>query len=224
MLPQALTSCRSCVGETRGDDRWSKNWHDLSRYETPETRWNAAGLDPRSRSAALSLYAEDAAPAWWQVYHQVGAMLFHGMLVGLVGRFGTGKTVMAARLIRDVCEAGENGQYTTAPKVFRALQSTFRDEGESEQAIINRLIQPALLVIDEAHERAHTDYEDRRLREIIDARYGRQRDTLLITNMSAQEFAASIGGAAVDRMRQCGGIIECNWSSFRATKPEASHA
>src|SRR5690606_41915006 len=81
---------------------------------------------------------------------------------------------------------------------------------------------PMLLVVDEAHERPDTEAQDRRMREIIDRRYKSERDTLLITNMKPEALGESIGGAAIDRIRQCGGMIPCNWGSFRHSKGGAT--
>lgn len=199
-------------------DAMSTYYHDLERYETPASRWAACGIDNRSRAVAEQLGStpdEQRTTAWWLTFERLRAALGTGMLVGLVGPFGSGKTVMAAMLLRAACDAAmKRPTFTTAPAMFRALHAA-RDEGR-EDAIISDYRRMSLLIIDEAHERANTDYEDRRLGEIINLRYGRSLDTVLVTNMQPAEFAKQIGGAVVDRMRQCGGIIPCNWPSFRA--------
>lgn len=196
----------------------SAYYHDLERYETPASRWATCGIDDRSRAVVeqiISTPDEQRTTEWWLTFERLSTSLGTGMLVGLVGPFGCGKTVMAAMLLRAACDRGmKRPTFTTAPAMFRALH-TAREEGREDSTIADYR-RMSLLIIDEAHERANTDYEDRRLSEIINLRYGRQLDTLLITNMQPAEFARQIGGAVVDRMRQCGGIIPCNWPSFRA--------
>jgi len=199
----------------------SAYYHDLERYETPGSRWKACGVDERTREFVAEL---DATPAeqrigpWWDTFALLDIQLRLGMLFGLVGTFGCGKTVMAALLLKSACDEGmKRPTYTTAPALFRRLHDA-RNEGREDQVLADYR-RMSILVIDEAHERANTDYEDRRLGEIINLRYGRKLDTVLVTNMQPTEFAGQIGGAVVDRMRQCGGIVECNWPSFRKARP-----
>lgn len=193
-------------------------YHDLERYETPDSRWAACGLDQRARAVVdeLSQTADDQRTGkWWDTFARIRAELGSGMLFGLVGTFGCGKTVMAGMLLRAACDCGmKQPTYTTAPAMFRRLHAARENGGED--AVIADYRRKSMLVIDEAHERANTDYEDRRLSEIINLRYGRSLDTLLVTNMQPDQFARQIGGAVIDRMRQCGGIVACNWPSFRS--------
>lgn len=135
------------------------------------------------------------------------------MLIGLCGTFGSGKTVLSACIGWYAAESGLDVRYTTAPKFFRELLAGMRDGYEAD--VIRDHARVGFLVIDEAHEKANTDYEDRRLNEIIDLRYGQERDTLLISNLDRSEFASSLGPGIIDRMAQCGGLIECDWPSFR---------
>jgi len=201
----------------RGDDYW----HDLSRYDTPRTVFLRSAYDRRAATVCRGLVEpeNDSGPEakWWETYLHLNALLTTGMLVGLVGRFGSGKTVMATMLMWDAClHLGvKSVWYCTAARFFRELQASFKSETSTEQGVMNRYVGYDLLVIDEAHERANSDYEDRRLVEVINMRYGRGRDTILITNLSMQEFAGSIGGAVMDRMNQVGGLVDCDWPSFR---------
>jgi len=40
-------------------------------------------------------------------------------------------------------------------------------------------------------------------------------DTILTCNLGTEELAASLGPSIVSRMEEGGGVIECNWPSFR---------
>ena len=174
------------------------------------------GIDVRSIDATYNLVEREAHPQWWAEHDRIIGMLGQGMLISLVGKFGAGKTVIAACLIQQLIRCGgfRTGLYTTAPRFFRTLHDA-RNDGLSERGALRPFWEAELLIIDEAHERANTDFEDRRLQEIIDVRYGRRMDTLLISNLGPNEFAASIGDGAVDRLAHAGGIITCNWPSFR---------
>lgn len=188
--------------------------------DMPALYWQGCGIDARTREVVESgVYDREQAGEWWTIYDRLEAMIGTGMLVCLVGIFGTGKTVMAAQLIREVClRGGFKPRYITAPKLFRRLTSAF-DGGPPEEETLREFSAFSMLAIDEAHERSNSEYADRRLREIVNLRYGHEMDTILISNLSPREFAASVGGSVIDRARQCGGIMTCNWPSFRTAAP-----
>lgn len=190
-------------------------------YEPPVVAsydfWPGCGLDDRSRAIidAGDLYDVPEAQQWWDVYTQLLAKLGTGMLVCLVGAWGSGKTLMAGQLLREVCNRGwYKPRIYNAMTIFRKLRAAF-DGGPSEESRLKEFASYSLLVIDEADKRGNTEYEDQRLVEIVNLRYGRMNDTILISNLSPKDFAASVGGAVIDRARQCGGIIECQWPSYR---------
>jgi len=49
----------------------------------------------------------------------------------------------------------------------------------------------------------------------IDKRYGSMRATLLIGNIRENELVAALGPSIIDRSRDGGGIIFCDWPSLR---------
>lgn len=40
-------------------------------------------------------------------------------------------------------------------------------------------------------------------------------DTLIISNQDVSALTASLGPSTVSRMRETGGVIECDWESYR---------
>jgi len=51
--------------------------------------------------------------------------------------------------------------------------------------------------------------------ELLNRRYNDLKDTILIANKSKAEFQDYIGPSLASRMNETGGIVECNWPSFR---------
>jgi DNA replication protein DnaC len=100
--------------------------------------------------------------------------------------------------------------------LFLRIRATF-DKGatETENDIVRELSRTKLLVIDELQERSESAWENRLLTHIIDKRYGDERPTLLISNLTAAELTASLGDSITDRMRQGGGMIEITGQSHR---------
>lgn len=163
------------------------------------------------------------------VYERLLGLLWTGFIFVLTGRRGSGKTQIATTLACDefdrVAPDWRNYQemawplYTTARALFAEIRSTYDPNSEmNEVQVLHKFSEPCLLVIDEAQERGNTEWEDRTLTDIIDRRYGMQRDTIIICNLTRQEIAAALGTSIVSRLHECGEVIECNWPSFREKK------
>ena len=140
-----------------------------------------------------------------------------GAIWAILGDWGTGKTQMAVWLIVAACRNLRSARFTTAIEFFVRLRSPYGEPGghTDEAAVIDEFTKYDLLVIDDAHVRADSDFENRLLHHVIDKRHGALRETILTSNQSESVFTDTIGGAVVDRMCAAGGIIECTWSSFR---------
>ena len=73
-----------------------------------------------------------------------------------------------------------------------------------------------LLVLDEINEiRQDSNFDMDAIVRTIDARYAGMRPTVLITNLKPQGFAKVLGGSVVDRIKDRGAVIECNWNNYR---------
>lgn len=108
-------------------------------------------------------------------------------------------------------------------RFFLALRATYsKDVPDTEGDVLSAFVAIRLLVIDEVGVRGEKPFEDRMLTTLIDERYDRKRDTVLISNQTAADFRAVLGESIVDRLRETGGIIECNWRSFRGRLVETA--
>ena len=106
--------------------------------------------------------------------------------------------------------------YDTLTGVFLQIKATFKnDSRETEQDLMNRLCKPSLLVVDEIGKRSDSDWENRMFFELVDRRYRSMKDTLLIANLAKEQFLQTIGDSLASRMQETGGIVECNWQSYR---------
>jgi len=151
---------------------------------------------------------------WVDMFDRATKEIKRGGILALVGRRGAGKTQMAAELVRDHQRA--RGRYTTAMELFLRLRASFRkDSTESEREIVRALSRCPVLVIDEAQERGGSEWEDRILTHIIDNRYGAQKPTILIANLTAAEMAAQLGPSICDRIKDAGGMLEFSNESWR---------
>jgi len=155
-------------------------------------------------------------PEWWEKAEKLFRKIGSGFLVALLGPRGTGKTQMSVGALYMALRAERSVRYTKAIEIFLNIRATYSRPNACELDAINKFVEPHVLVIDEIQMRGETAFEDRMLAYLIDKRYDAMRDTILIGNLSPDALAESLDPSIVDRMRETGGIVECNWASFRA--------
>ena len=179
---------------------------------------------------------ENASPAvgdeWLAHYRQGLATVDSGGIVVMYGAHGTGKTRMAWEIARKCVpqdshyavggmgwNAGRKERpaiYTTAVGLFLEIRDTFRPDSEfSEMQVVKKYTDAGLLVIDEFQERGETDFENKKITTIIDARYAHERPTILITNYTREKLASTLSPAVLDRIRENGCGLHFNWTSYR---------
>lgn len=153
----------------------------------------------------------------WQVKRsETVQKIGSGFLIAIVGLQGTGKTQMGAALIHDATARLLSCKFASAMRFFIDLKSTFDDGAESrESAILARYTKPKLLVLDEMDERSESAWENRLLFHMLNERYNAMLDTFLISRRTQQEFLSSVGLSIQSRLQETGGVIVCNWPSWR---------
>ena len=133
----------------------------------------------------------------------------------LCGDRGPGKTQMATYWASKV----KNSRYFRAHDLMRAIRGEFsdvkQDAIESKQTMENAK-SCAFLVLDEYSELAGSEYDKRTLTNLLDHRYGDQKSTIIITNTPINQAPEEVGRSAWSRFEETGGIIHCDWASYRA--------
>lgn len=176
-------------------------------------RWNA----PKRHVTVVAL---DRSGPWGEAETKLKSKLSHGFLVALVGGRGGGKTQLAIELMRETTRKQGSALYATAAEFFMAIKSTYRkDSAENEMDIIARFSKPSILVLDEFGRRSESDWESNLLFELLDKRYGKMKNTILLSNQTKEEFISSVGASLASRMQETGGVMECNWPSRREGEP-----
>ncbi len=178
--------------------------------------WTRANVPRRHEDRAIHPPPFDPESPWSKARQAVLSLLGRGVIVCLTGTRGSGKTQIAVDAMCRVAGDGRPALFRTAREMFIAIRSAYRsDSTRSETQIIAEHRRPALLVVDEIGRRGETDWENNVLFELLNQRYNDMSDTILTCNLGAEELAASLGPSIVSRMEEGGGIIECNWPSFR---------
>ncbi|URD40673.1 ATP-binding protein [Pseudomonas sp. BYT-5] len=147
-----------------------------------------------------------------------------GRCLILVGNPGTGKTHLGVSIAQAVMTSTRHAAaYRTLGGILQSIRATFDgSSGQTESSILDALIKPALLVLDEvgASKEAPSDFELSRLFSIINGRYEKMLPTIVISNLGARELPAAMGERSADRLREGGGIVlPFDWSSHRGKEP-----
>ena len=177
--------------------------------------WQMSDVPPRFWHADLRLPGI-VNPRHAAVRSSLLATLNRPGLLALVGTTGTGKTWLSCGLVREFCRAGRGARYANTQDLLKSIRATYQPKApQSERDVVRPLQRMPLLVLDEFHVRADTEWERTQLMGIIDARYAGMLTTIIVSNLQAQPLLESMGRAFEGRLRESGAIHECVWPSFR---------
>ncbi len=154
-------------------------------------------------------------PDMMQRLHDAEGAVNSGGIAALLGNRGSGKTQVAVCIMANYL-ATERGsvRYTTACEMFQFITETYGGKQSTTWAT-DAFMRPALLVIDDCHERRDTQNEDQILTQIIDHRYRHERGTLLISNQRPDAFTRSMGPSITSRIWERGVVIQLPDVDFR---------
>jgi len=174
--------------------------------------WRGSGITERHRYFKTS---DSTSEKWNEQWQKLKDFLGNGVLAIILGQRGAGKSQMAVCAIRESCKKLRSAKYIKALNFFLAIRASYKDKTVTEDQVVQEFCDPFLLVIDAVENRGETSFENLLLNHLIDMRYDRCKDTILISNQTEIEFAASMGPSIVDRIHECGIKIVCNQKSFR---------
>ncbi len=166
--------------------------------------------------------------AWLAARAGVLRLLGRGAQVALLGPYGSGKTQILVNVCRawqtDPTVRGEGparAVYVPLPDLLLRIRATYAPGARQTEADILRDLESAGLVcLDEESARrggSDRDWDGALIRQLVDRRYRLDnRPTIIASNAPTPEaFAASVGGAVWDRVRETGGVVIASWEGFR---------
>lgn len=179
--------------------------------------WRRAEVPRRHADKAENPPPITSPHPWYVARMRVFDLIGKGVTVCLSGIRGNGKTQIGVDAIRCVTRGLKPARFITAQRLFIEIRRAFRsDSTRTEAQVIDSFRKPALLVIDEIGQRGESDWENRMFFEVLNARYNDLTDTILTANLSPEAVAECLGPSILSRMQEGGGLIDCQWPSFRA--------
>lgn len=188
-------------------DEYTENQR-LRRIQELRSKWNAPPRHVRK--------TPDITGKWGEAFAKVRCKLARGCFIALIGNRGTGKTQIAVEAMKITTQDLRSAVYETAYGFFLRIREAYKADHEySERQIIAEFRKPALLVLDEIAKRSDKEWQNHLLFHLLDCRYLDEKDTIIISNQPEPEFREMLGPSLSDRMKETGGIITCDWESFR---------
>lgn len=167
---------------------------------TSASRLERSGVGERSLDAAASAYETEAlgvVKRW-----RADASLTWLVMCGVKG---TGKSVAATWLVREVINSGDSAAFRRTSELAKLSQF------EAGAAELEHLKCVHLLVLDDFGAELLTDYARAQLFEVLDHRHENYGRTILTSNLQWQGaggMAERLGERLVDRMAQAGRVVQ----------------
>lgn len=175
----------------------------------------AAGIP--TTHAAMSPAALIENPRWARAYAAIAWSIVRGRSIQLVlGSRGTGKTQMAAAMIRAACWRGgkPSPRYTTLRDLWARAKAAMADNAAN--AVIEQARRASLLVLDEVGQADWTPWEQAEFTALIDWRYANAPGpTVLIANDTREAASERLGKSVMSRVYERGEVHELTGWNFR---------
>lgn len=197
-------------------------------------RWEAAGLPQEWHDRRLSAWAQDT-PDRAEAYD--AAVVFGSMVLAnkgprslfVAGDIGTGKTFLTSCLCADLLRKGQRLLWRNVSDVLREIRASYDNRKTSEEEVLNRFIEPPLLVLDDLGKERPTEWAMEQLFSIINARYDRNKPMVITTNYGGADLVKRLtprpdasgyaddttARAIVDRLRGSSKLVRLEGQSRR---------
>ncbi|GAV21585.1 ATP-binding protein [Carboxydothermus pertinax] len=132
----------------------------------------------------------------------------------LSGPVGTGKTHLAAAILKVVLERGIPGAMILVPKLLDEIRLAYHDE-TADRKLAEKVANKRFLVLDDIGAERTTDWVQEELFKLINTRYEKKLPTVLTTNCTIEELIEKLGERIVDRLVEMCEPVKIEGKSYR---------
>ena len=133
------------------------------------------------------------------------------------GKPGTGKTHLSIGIAKQAMEQGYTAFFMTVYRAIRQVKDSWnKASNTTEQEVIDSLVFPDLLILDEVGVQFGSETEKLILFDVLNERYENRKPTLLLSNLTINEVKTYLGERIFDRLREDkGAVVSFDWESHR---------
>jgi DNA replication protein DnaC len=117
----------------------------------------------------------------------------------LLGRYGCGKTHLAAAVANSAVAAGIPTLFLTVPDLLDTLRFTFSDQDTSFEERFDQIRQAPLLILDDFGTQNATEWAREKLYQILNYRYINQLPLVVTTNIPIEQIEGRMRSRLLDR-------------------------
>lgn len=114
------------------------------------------------------------------------------------GRYGTGKTHLAAAIANYALEKGEDVIFQPVPDLLDQLRMSYGNTGESFEDRFERIRSVPLLVLDDLGAQSPTAWAEEKLYQIVNYRYVNKLPTVITSNVNPRDMDGRIASRLKD--------------------------
>lgn len=129
----------------------------------------------------------------------------------LIGPPGTGKSLLAAMILNElILTARLSCRYVKISRdFFQQLRATFNnDSGNKTETVFNDIARQDILVIDDFGIQSDSEWEQRMLYDLVDARYEAELPTIITSNIDLEAVKNLFKGRIYSRFQEMLHIVE----------------
>lgn len=128
------------------------------------------------------------------------------------GAVGTGKTHLAAGILKTAYKRSLDGVLISVPDLLNEIRNGFNNKGPS---IEDKLKDKFLVILDDLGAENITDWVRENLFTLINHRYENQKPLIITTNCTPAQLTERIGERTTDRLREMCKVVTVGGKSWR---------